>query len=191
MKMNFANQLTALRIILIPLLIVFFYWPSIWAGYTLVGLFVIGALTDWFDGYVARRLQQTTGFGTFLDPVADKLIVAVTLLLITEQAGSWVVTVAAAIIIGREITVSGLREWMAKQGQQEVMQVAMIAKIKTVVQMVAISFLLLGQKTPLSFAAIDFFVLGLVLLYLAVLLTVVSMLIYIGAIISNKYGGRA
>lgn len=188
--MNLANQLTALRIVLIPLLILFFYWPSMWAGYTLVGLFVVGALTDWFDGYVARRLQQTTGFGTFLDPVADKLIVAVTLLLITEQAGSWVVTVAAAIIIGREITVSGLREWMAKQGQQEVMQVAMIAKIKTVVQMVAISFLLLGQKTPLSFAAIDFFVLGLVLLYLAVLLTVVSMLIYIGAIISNKYGSR-
>ena len=182
-----ANQLTVLRVAIIPLLVLFFYWPALWAGYAVVALFVVAAITDWFDGYIARRLNQTSGFGAFLDPVADKLIVTTSLALITEEAGHWLVTVAASIIIGREITVSGLREWMAQQGQPEILQVAHIAKVKTAAQMVAISFLLLGQKTPLM--AVDFFMFGLLLLYLAVFLTVVSMLTYIVAIIKKGKGG--
>lgn len=184
--MNLATQLTTLRIILIPMLVVFFYWQTPWAGYAVVVIFVAAALTDWFDGYLARRLRQTTSFGAFLDPIADKLIVAVTLVLIVEQANSWPVTIAALIVIGREITVSGLREWMAKQGRHEILQVSRLAKVKTIVQMVAIVFLLLGQKTDLSLWMVDFFAFGLFFLYLAVFLTIVSMLVYIFFISKNK-----
>ena len=177
--MNLANQLTIFRIVVIPLLVFFFYWPVSWAGYAVVSLFIVAALSDWFDGYIARRLQQTTGFGAFLDPVADKLIVAVVLILLTEEVGSWPLTVAALVIIGREITVSGLREWMSSLGKEKLVRVTFVAKIKTVVQMTAIVFLLLAQKTTLSLPGIDLFVVGLFLLYLAVVLTLVSMLIYV------------
>ena len=142
--MTFANQLTLLRIVLIPLFVVVFYLPFSWAHIACAVIFSVAALTDWLDGYVARKYNQSTPFGAFLDPVADKLMVAIALLLLVSihHDSAWFVS-AAAVIVGREIIISALREWMAELGQRASVAVSYIGKIKTSLQMVAIVVLLM------------------------------------------------
>lgn len=145
MDVNLPTALTLLRIGLIPVLVVAFYLP--WRGMHVLcaAIFSIAALTDWLDGYLARRMSQTTVFGAFLDPVADKLMVAVTLVLIVQADPNPYVAVASAIIIGREITIASLREWMAEIGQRQQVAVSWLGKWKTTSQMVAVITLLLSM----------------------------------------------
>jgi CDP-diacylglycerol--glycerol-3-phosphate 3-phosphatidyltransferase/cardiolipin synthase len=177
--LNVPNVVTLSRIILIPLLIGLYYLPDDWmseqtrnASATLV--FIFAGITDWLDGYLARRLNQMSAFGAFLDPVADKLIVAGALVVLLYLKR--VDMLVALIIIGREIAISALREWMAKVGQAKSVAVAFIGKLKTVSQMVAIPLLLFHD--PL-FDAVDCQWLGTILINVAAVLTVVSMLYYL------------
>lgn len=141
--MTFANQLTLLRIIFIPLFVIVFYLPASWAHVVCALIFTVAAVTDWLDGYVARKYNQSTPFGAFLDPVADKLMVAIALLLLVSihHDSAWFVA-AAAVIVGREIIISALREWMAELGQRASVAVSYIGKVKTTLQMIAIIVLL-------------------------------------------------
>lgn len=174
---NTPNLLTLLRIILIPVFVVVFLWPAPWAPYLAAIVFAAAAITDWLDGHLARRWGQTSPFGAFLDPVADKLMVAVALVLLVQVDPRILLTLPAAVIIGREITVSALREWMAEIGARAKVAVSMTGKLKTTAQMVAIVLLLLHD------AALPAWVygLGLWLLYLAAVLTLWSMLLYVRA----------
>ena len=141
------------------------------------GIFAVAGITDWLDGYLARKLGQTSAFGAFLDPVADKLMVTVVLVLLVQADPTPWLAIPAAVIIGREIAISALREWMAGLGQRTKVAVAVVGKIKTVVQMVALVFLL--YRAPI--AEFPTYEVGLVLLYLAVLLTLWSMVVYLQA----------
>ncbi len=172
---NLPNVLTMTRVFLIPLLVVAFYTPGEWTYLASGAIFSLAAITDWLDGYLARRLGLETPFGAFLDPVADKLIVAVALILLLEQTASTVFSIPAMIIIGREIVISALREWMAELGKRSSVTVSTIGKIKTVMQMIAIIVLL--TFSPASFPL--FHQLGLVLLYVAAGLTLWSMVLYL------------
>lgn len=174
---NLPNILTAARIACIPVLIVVFYLPFAWTNWAAMGVFVLAALTDWLDGWLARRWQQTSAFGAFLDPVADKLMVAVALVLLMERDPSVTLSLATIIIIGREITISALREWMAEIGQRKAIRVASIGKIKTIAQMVAIGFMLFRE--PLF--GLPIYAIGKVLLYIAAALTLWSMFKYLHA----------
>lgn len=140
--MNIPNLITVLRVLLIPIFILLFYMPFSWSYYAASAVFALAAVTDWLDGYLARRLQQSTPFGAFLDPVADKLMVAVALVLLVEHHGNLWLTLPAAIIIGREIVISALREWMAELGARAHVAVSNLGKWKTAAQMVAIITLL-------------------------------------------------
>ena len=177
MELNLPTYLTLLRIALIPILVGFFYLPWSSAHVASAVIFTIAGLTDWLDGYLARKMSQTTRFGAFLDPVADKLMVAVTLVLIVQADPSPFVAIAAAIIIGREITVTSLREWMAEIGQRKKVEVSNLGKWKTTAQMVSIVILLMGmdvwQQTLKP--------LGQYLLLIAAVLTLWSMLLYLRA----------
>ena len=141
-RVTIPTALTLLRIASIPVLVLVFFLPYDWTHLAAAAIFAFGALTDWLDGWVARRFGMYSAFGAFLDPVADKLAVAVALVLIVQSHPTWVMAVLAAIIIGREITISALREWMAEIGQRARVRVAGIGKIKTIVQMVALVMLL-------------------------------------------------
>lgn len=179
MNYNIPNLLTSLRILLVPVFVLFFYLPVSWSNEATTLIFLIAAITDWFDGYLARRLNQMSAFGAFLDPVADKIMVAVALVLLvdknpTEYHGVFM-SVAAAIIIGREITISALREWMAEVGSRKNVAVSIIGKVKTTAQMLSLIFLLYAEPIyDISSATIGF-----VLLYIAVFLTLWSMIDYI------------
>ena len=142
MSINIPNALTILRILLIPVLVVVFYLP--FKNHLMVAamIFAFAAVTDWIDGYLARRLSQMTAFGAFLDPVADKLMVAITLVLLVERHETLLFTLAACVIIGREIVISALREWMAELGKRTSVAVSLIGKVKTAFQMIAITGLL-------------------------------------------------
>ncbi|PCH52134.1 MAG: CDP-diacylglycerol--glycerol-3-phosphate 3-phosphatidyltransferase [Cellvibrionales bacterium] len=175
--LNLPNQLTMLRVLVIPLLVIVFYLPWEWHYFASGALFGIAALTDLLDGYLARRLKLETPFGAFLDPVADKLIVAVALVLLLEQNASALFAIPAMVIIGREIVVSALREWMAELGSRTSVAVSHIGKVKTVMQMVSIVILLMFN--PDTFPWFQY--LGLVLLYIAAVLTLWSMVIYLKA----------
>ncbi len=177
MKWTMPNILTLLRIILIPVLVVVFYMPTQWSHQLSAMLFGLAALTDALDGYLARRLKQLSVFGAFLDPVADKLMVAVALVLLVQDNPTALFAVPACIIIGREIAISALREWMSEIGERTRVAVSVIGKIKTIVQMVAI--LLLLYRVPVG--PFPTHAVGLVLLYGAALLTLWSMLVYIRA----------
>jgi len=178
--LTIPNLITLSRIILIPLIIGLYYLPFEWLSEhekNLVAtiVFILAAATDWLDGYLARRLNQMSAFGEFLDPVADKLIVAGSLIVLV-----WLQRVdmlVALIIIGREIAISALREWMAKVGQAKSVAVAFIGKLKTVSQMVAIPLLLYHEE--LLFGLPDAQWLGTVLINIAAVLTVASMLYYL------------
>ncbi len=175
--MNIPNFLTLLRILLIPILIIVFYLPVTWSNLLTTLVFGTAAITDWFDGYLARKWQQTSAFGAFLDPVADKLIVAVALVLLVQHNPSPWMAIPAAIIIGREITISALREWMAEIGQRTQVAVSTIGKIKTTMQMLALLMLL--YRYPLL--GIPIYEIGFFALYIAALLTLWSMFIYLKA----------
>ncbi len=170
MKITFPTILTLFRILLIPVLVVVFYLPQPWTNFAATFVFVLGALTDWADGWIARRWNLTSAFGAFLDPVADKLAVTVALLLIVELHHTHWMTMLAVIIIGREIAISALREWMAEVGHGRKVKVAWLGKLKTIVQMVAISMLLYRQ----DLLGLPVFFIGEVLLGVAAALTLVS-----------------
>ncbi len=171
---NLPNILTFLRLICIPLLVLFFYLPVTWSYLACSLIFAIAGITDWFDGYLARKLNQTSAFGAFLDPVADKLIISVALVLLVEKHPHMYFTLPAAIIIGREITISALREWMAEIGARAKVAVSFVGKVKTSMQLTAIFWLLYGQPL-LGLPMVEF---GFICLYLAVILTLWSMVIY-------------
>ncbi len=178
MIFNAPNIVTLSRIILIPLLIGLYYLPDDWMSeqtrnVAATAVFIFAGITDWLDGYLARRLNQMSAFGAFLDPVADKLIVAGALVVLLHLKR--VDMLVALIIIGREIAISALREWMAKVGQAKSVAVAFIGKLKTVTQMVAIPLLLFHD--PL-FDVVDCQWLGTLLINVAAVLTVASMLYY-------------
>ena len=178
MPINLPNLLTWLRILSIPLLIGVFYCPAEWfddqqRNLLATVLFVAAALTDWLDGYLARKLNQMSAFGAFLDPVADKLMVAAALILLVEveRLGA----VVAIIIIGREIAISALREWMASLGKGKSVAVSMIGKVKTAFQMAAIPMLLYHD----SWGTLPIADLGYWLIHIAAALTLISMFYYL------------
>lgn len=187
---NIPTMLTWLRILLIPVFVGVFYLPANaqnlvansidglpnhWVNLTATAIFGVAAFTDWLDGYLARRLNQTSAFGAFLDPVADKLMVAAALLVLVEfeRVGA----IIALIIIGREIAISALREWMAGEGQSKSVGVAMIGKIKTAAQMIAILFLLYWD----NIGTFEIKIIGQWLIALAAFLTLLSMAYYLKA----------
>jgi CDP-diacylglycerol--glycerol-3-phosphate 3-phosphatidyltransferase/cardiolipin synthase len=179
MMLNVPNLVTLSRIILIPLLIGVFYLPDAWLteqgkNVSATVIFIFAGITDWLDGYLARRLNQMSAFGAFLDPVADKLIVVAALLALLYLKR--VDVIVALIIVGREIAISALREWMAKMGQSASVAVAAIGKLKTVGQMIAIPLLLFDD--PL-FDVVDCHWLGTILINVAAVFTVISMLYYL------------
>jgi len=172
---NTPNLLTLLRILLIPVFVGIFYIPATWALFSCAFVFAVAALTDWLDGYLARRWRQTSSFGAFLDPVADKLMVAVALVLLVQSDPRAVLALPAAIIIGREIAVSALREWMAEFGARMQVAVSKVAKFKTTAQMVALILLIIGRGDT----GAPLYSLGMVLLYIAAALTLWSMALYL------------
>jgi len=173
--MNLPNYLTLLRIALIPVFVACFYAPIPYQ-YPIASLvFAVAALTDLLDGYLARRLNQVSTLGAFLDPVADKLMVAVVLILLVQRDPSIWIALPAAIIVGREITISALREWMAELGARSKVAVSVFGKIKTSAQMLAL-FLLVYQAPVLGLPVYET---GVILLYIAALLTLVSMFQYL------------
>lgn len=188
---NWPNVLTLVRISVIPLLVIFFYLPVSWGHAAAMIIFVFASITDWLDGYLARYLKQTTKLGAFLDPVADKLMVSVALVLIVAEPTfqfvdvtsavvsipTFVITIPAAIIVAREMIVSALREWMAEIGKRASVAVSGLGKVKTTVQMLALIVLLYCDNTTSAPIVIT----GYTLLYVAAVLTIWSMLIYLKA----------
>lgn len=181
--LNLPNILTLARIALIPVFLAVAYWPpalevnghqgSVLRHLLLTSIFVLAAVTDWLDGYLARKLNQSSAFGRFLDPVADKLMVAAALIVLVQWQPTIAMAFAAIVIISREITVSALREWMAELGARTTVAVSTVGKYKTAFQMIAITVFLLNYQ-PLEWIAYG-------LLYMAVILTLWSMFIYLKA----------
>jgi CDP-diacylglycerol--glycerol-3-phosphate 3-phosphatidyltransferase len=175
--MNIPNTLTLSRIIMLPVFVIFFYLPVSWHYLAACVIFVLAAITDGLDGYYARKLGQTSALGAFLDPVADKLMVAVVLVLLVEDQPSIWLAIPAAIIIGREITISALREWMAEIGASSKVAVSGYGKLKTICQMVALGFLIYHN----DLFGIPIYTIGMILLYIASILTLWSMVLYLKA----------
>ena len=175
--MNVPNTLTEVRIFLVPVLVIVFYLPFSWTPMACAAIFALAAVTDWADGFLARRLSQVSTFGAFLDPVADKLMVAVALVLLLQRDPTLWLAIPAAIIISREIVVSALRELMAELGQRATVAVATLGKIKTVSQMAALLLMLYRY----DLGPIPVYRIGTVLLYLATVLTIWSMVVYLRA----------
>lgn len=174
MRLNIPTLLTLFRVILIPFFVVAFYLPFVWAPLACALIFVFAAVTDWFDGFLARRWKQTTRFGAFLDPVADKVMVATALVLVTEHYHVWWITLPAATMIAREIIISALREWMAEIGKRSSVAVSWIGKVKTSAQMLSLVALLWRPDAYVIVA-------GVIALYIAAVLTFWSMFQYLNA----------
>jgi CDP-diacylglycerol---glycerol-3-phosphate 3-phosphatidyltransferase len=175
--MNIPNYLSMLRVVLIPFLVGAYYLPFSWGHNLAAALFIVAAISDWLDGFLARKLNQSTPFGAFIDPVADKLIVAATIILIVGKGDLPYLTLPAIVIIGREIAVSALREWMAEVGSRDNVAVSYLGKIKTVLQLMSLIVLLYSQaSSPLWITII-----GYTLFYTAALLTLWSMIVYFKA----------
>ncbi len=174
---NIPNLLTLLRIALIPVFIIIFYLPWVYANQVCASIFALAAITDWLDGYLARRLGQMSAFGAFLDPVADKLMVATALILVVQADPTPALAIPAIIIVGREVSISALREWMAEMGERAIVAVTVIAKFKTAAQMLAILMLIYRE----TIWELPVYTIGYVLLYVSAILTVWSMLVYIKA----------
>ena len=187
MSFPIANWLTVARIVMIPLVVILFYAPYPWAAPACKSMFILAAVTDSLDGYLARRLGQTSALGAFLDPVADKLMVAVALVLIVSHAPPelrfikfnphLLITLTAAVIVGREITISALREWMAEMGARGKVAVSSMGKLKTIFQMTGLSMMLF--RSDVWF--IPAFELGVYCLVAAAALTLWSMIVYLRA----------
>lgn len=176
--MNIPNMLTLMRVALIPIFILLYYLPFHWSFLAAAIVFTIASITDWLDGYLARKWQQSTPFGAFLDPVADKLMVAVALVLLVQSHGNFWVTAPAVVIIGREIVISALREWMAEIGARAQVAVSNLGKYKTAAQMVALVVLL---ASPVDQPLTNWVILGYALLALSAVLTLWSMVKYLTA----------
>lgn len=176
---NIPNLLTFVRIFLIPAVVIVFYLPGKLGHILATIIFALACITDWIDGYLARNLNQMTNFGEFLDPVADKLIISIALILIVAEMGKYYVTIPAMIIIGREIAISALREWMADIGKRTNVAVSHIAKVKTALQMVAVGTLLFYCPGCTDEGEYNYLIFGLILLYLAASMTLWSMYMYI------------
>ena len=175
--MNLPNIITLARILLVPVFVLTYVIPGQWTYIATAIFFGLAAFTDWLDGYLARRLNQTTPFGAFLDPVADKLIVVSALVLLIAHHGNLWLTLPGLIIVGREIVISALREWMAEMNASGAVAVSMLGKVKTTVQMIAI-FMLLAYPPDLD----AIWVIGAyVLLYVAAFMTLWSMCLYLAA----------
>ena len=177
MKLNLANILTLLRIAAIPVVVICFYSSIPYARPIAAVLFGLAAITDWIDGWVARKYGQTSRFGEFLDPVADKLMVSIVLVMLVQADSGWFEDIIAMIIIGREITISALREWMATIGERANVKVTMAGKVKTALQMFGIAFMVYHN----DMFGIPIYTLGFALLVLAAIMTIWSMLIYLRA----------
>ena len=182
MQLTYPMMLTLLRIALIPVLVLFFYLPYAWSPLAAAAVFIFASITDWLDGYLARRMGLMSDLGAFLDPVADKLMVATALVLMVQVPPPIVFpviffTLSAAIIIGREIAISGLREWMSGIGERSTVKVGALGKLKTIFQMTAISCLLYQS----DFLGLPVALIGELLLYLAAGLTLWSMWEYLHA----------
>ena len=173
--MNVPNTLTMFRIVLIPVFVLVFFLPFHWSAIASAIIFVLASVTDWLDGYLARRLNQSTSFGAFLDPVADKMMVVIALVLLVGQQKTVWFTLPALVVVAREILVSALREWMAEIGKRTSVAVSALGKVKTFVQMVAIILLLANEGEPMTLLV------GYVLFYVAAALTIWSAGVYIRA----------
>ncbi len=174
LKIGLPNMLTLLRIGMIPIFIVIFYLPFVWAHYAAAIIFTLACLTDWLDGFLARKWHQASSFGAFIDPVADKLLVSSSLVLLVGSPDLHFLTLPAVVIVGREIAISALREWMAEIGQRTSIAVSYVGKIKTGMQMIAIILLIACHQSGTWCG-----LLGTVLLYLAAILTIWSMIEYL------------
>ena len=174
MKLNFPTYLTLFRVALIPLFVVAFYLPITYSPEITTFIFFIASITDWFDGYLARKWNQTTPLGAFLDPVADKVLVAVAFVCVVEYYHTWWITIPICIMIAREIIISALREWMAELGKRTSVAVSIWGKIKTTAQMLALGGMLWRQSDLME-------TLAFILLYIAAALTIWSMLQYLKA----------
>lgn len=174
MKLNFPTYLTLFRLALIPLFVVVFYLPITYSPEITTFIFFIASITDWFDGYLARKWNQTTPLGAFLDPVADKVLVAVAFVCVVEYYHTWWITIPICIMIAREIIISALREWMAELGKRTNVAVSIWGKIKTTAQMLALGGMLWRQSDLME-------TLAFILLYIAAALTIWSMLQYLKA----------
>ncbi|CZF78337.1 CDP-diacylglycerol--glycerol-3-phosphate 3-phosphatidyltransferase [Grimontia kaedaensis] len=172
MRLNIPIILTLIRIALIPVFVIAFYLPYEWSAFAAALIFVIAGATDWLDGYLARTLGQTTRFGAFLDPVADKVMVAIALVLIAEHYNSIWVTIPAATMIAREVIISALREWMAELGKRANVAVSWVGKFKTAAQMFALTMLLWRDSEWVIYV-------GYAALYIATALTYWSMYQYL------------
>ena len=171
---SLPNMLTLMRILLIPVFVCVFYLPFQWASALAATIFAAACFTDWLDGYLARKLKMMSPFGAFLDPVADKLLVSTSLLLLVGAKDLNYITIPAIVIVGREIVISALREWMAEIGSRASVTVGYIGKVKTSLQMLAL-FLLLAFNPVSSWWGI----VGFILLYVSAILTIWSMVIYL------------
>ena len=174
---SIPTLLTYFRIVLIPIFVVLFFLPYSWVNDVVTTIFIVAAVTDWLDGYLARKLNQASRFGAFLDPVADKLIVGAALVLLVQANPTPLMAIASVVITGREIAISALREWMAEIGERAQVSVSNIGKWKTTAQMVALTMLL--YRDPLW--GVSMHTVGMVLLYVAVVLTLWSMVLYLKA----------
>jgi len=190
LPLNVPNAITLFRIVLIPIFIAAFFIPDFsWKHLLLTTLFFFAGISDWFDGYLARKLKQQSAFGAFLDPVADKLMVTIAMALLVNAHPGALMALPAVVIIGREIAVSALREWMASLGENAKVKVSYVGKVKTFTQLLAIGFLLyekdIGSFQPL--------LVGYVLLYIAAILTLWSMFVYLSAAwpsLTRNSGGK-
>lgn len=174
MTLNIPTYLTLFRLVLIPAFLIAFYLPVDFSPFLTTLIFFIASVTDWFDGYLARKWNQSTRLGAFLDPVADKVLVAAALVLVVEHYHVFWITVPAMIMIAREIIISALREWMAELGERASVAVSWLGKLKTTAQMFALGGLLWRQSDTMEILAI-------ILLYIAAILTIWSMFQYIKA----------
>ncbi len=177
MRVTLPTAITLFRIALIPLFVLVFYLPFAWANVVATVIFAIASFSDWMDGYLARSMQLESSFGAFLDPVADKLMVVVVIVLLVEANPSIYVALPSIVIVAREISISALREWMAQLGASTTVKVSFIGKTKTVAQMIALGFMIFSE--PLM--GFPVFQIGLGIYYLAALLTLASIVIYLRA----------
>ncbi len=177
MHITLPTGFTLFRIALIPLFVIVFYLPFGWVHIAATVIFTLAAVTDWIDGYLARSMSLESRFGAFLDPVADKLMVVVVIIVLVEAHPSLWVVLPSIVIVARELTISALREWMAELGSGTTVAVSFVGKLKTVIQMIALGFMIYSEP----FIGLPIFMIGLVIYYVAALLTLYSMFIYLRA----------
>ena len=177
MKITIPTAITLFRIALIPLFVTVFYLPYAWSDLAAAAIFAFASITDWVDGFLARTLKQESSFGAFLDPVADKLMVVVAIVLIVESHPSIYIAIPSVIIIAREVSISALREWMAELGASATVKVSFIGKAKTATQLIALILMIYSEP----YFNLPTFQIGLATYYLAAFFTVVSMIMYLKA----------